>query len=164
MELTQQFYSNLSNITVILAVIAVFFYLYLHKKGRILDFIIALTLAVSVSEGFKFYFNTPRPVSTLNLEGGAFPSTHATVAYTAFFFYLLVCHTFTQGKGTSFKELRKPKEAAFFIAIFLLSFASAMLRILAVAHYLTDIIAGIILGLLISFVFVYYDLTARRSE
>lgn len=164
MEFTQVFYNSFSNLAVIGSILVLSVYLILHKKSRLVDFGIALILAVSASEGLKFFFNTSRPESLLSIEGGSFPSTHTTIAYTVFFFYLVVCHSLSRGKGLNFKELSSKKELTYFILLFMLSFAAGMLRLLAVAHYLIDIIAGIILGLIISLLFTYYDFAMRRIK
>lgn len=164
MEFTQVFYNEFSNLAVIGSVFVMFLYLLLHKKSRVIDFVVAIILAISASEGLKFFFNTPRPETALEIEGGSFPSTHTTVAYTAFFFYLVVCHTLNKEKGLKFKELSSKLELTYFSLLFSLSFLTGMLRLLASAHYLIDIIAGIILGLIVSLLFTYYDVNARRIK
>jgi membrane-associated phospholipid phosphatase len=55
-------------------------------------------------------------------------------------------------------------DIAFLIVLFILNFFTAIFRITSTAHSLIDVIAGIILGLIISLVFVYYDVSVKRER
>ncbi len=141
-------YFNNYFIVLFLAVIGLF--IFLNYKKRVLDYALALSLAQLISEGLKYIANTPRPTPIrpdIVFEGGSFPSTHTTMAFTAFFFLLI-----------SLKVSSK--------AIILISFTGALLigylRIISHAHYLTDVLAGIIIALLPALVFRYYDVSERR--
>ncbi len=146
----------------------IFLYIFINYKNKVLDYLFSLLLAVSISEGIKFFFDKPRPV--LELEGGSFPSTHATIAFNAVFFVLLACHTLStqqNREGKWFMLLRKFESMTkkqFLIIAFVLAFVIGILRIVTGAHYLEDVLAGVAVGLVASSVFRYYDVSARRLK
>jgi len=162
--LTFQFYDKLSDFTLNLSIIILYLYLIINKRSRILDFTIALIGAVAVAKVIKYITNFPRPEGVLVFDDSSFPSMHTTIAFVVFFFFLTVCHRLTIEKGFSFKDFRKAQDMAMFLSLGILSFSTGILRYASTAHHLIDVIAGIILGLLISLVFAYYDFSARRAK
>jgi membrane-associated phospholipid phosphatase len=162
--LTFEFYDKLSDFTLYSSVAILYIYLFFKKKDRLLDFSVALILAIAASKVIKHLTGFDRPQGVLVFDDSSFPSMHTTLAYTVFFFYLVVCHKLTQGKGLAFKDFRGIKQAFLVIVLFILSFLTGILRYISTAHHLRDVIAGIILGLIISLAFRYYDINARRVK
>ena len=154
---------------------------------RLLDYVICLFLGIVVSESIKYVINSPRPIPMygMNFEGGSFPSTHTTMAFTGFFFYLF-CTKFNKNKAMELKK-RIARVLPYFksyvdiksgevlgqnqkrlgntiaiIGFLLIADVIAALRIITGAHYFADIIAGIILGFCVVLPFMYYDISGRR--
>lgn len=127
-------------------------YILINYRQRLLDFVLAITLSQFISEGLKFIFNSPRPMPIrpdIMFEGGSFPSTHTTIAFTAFFFLLISLKN--SSKLISFLSL---------VGAVLIAF----LRIISHAHYLTDVLAGIIIAIVPTIIFRYYDISERRIK
>lgn len=146
----------------------IFLYIFVNYKNKVLDYLFSLLLAVSMSEGIKFFFDRPRPVS--ELEGGSFPSTHATIAFNAVFFVLLACHILSKHQNREGKwflllnKFESMTKEQFLIVTFVLAFTIGILRIVTGAHYLEDVLAGVAVGLIASLLFRYYDVSARRLK
>lgn len=127
--------------TIIISVFIVSIILYTaNKKWQI----IGLWLTVGGSVGFTFlakiFFDRPRPMNALLIETSAsFPSAHATVAvsFYGFILYLLL------------KKMNKKRDqilVALFglILILLIGFSRLYLGV----HYLSDVLAGFLIGFL----------------
>ncbi len=161
---TFAFYDKLSDFTLFSSIALLFLYLFLKHKDKIIDFSVALLIAITVSKVAKYLTNFPRPEGILVFDDASFPSMHTAMAFTTFFFFINVCHRLRYGKDCYFKDFRKPMDIAFLIVLFILNFFTAIFRITSTAHSLIDVIAGIILGLIISLVFVYYDVSVKRER
>jgi membrane-associated phospholipid phosphatase len=138
--------------------------IYKYKPSRLFDYLIMLILTSGISEIIKYFINKPRPESIYIFEGSGFPSTHSAVAAGIVFFYLLVCHSLPnsmKGVGEAIRTgiLRKNGIINFFII--LIGLTVVWLRVLLGAHYPIDVFAGIILGFLVSLVFVFYDISGK---
>lgn len=165
MELfTFQFYDQLSDLTLYLSIIILYLHLIFNKRGRIVDFTLALMTAIASSYTIKYLTGVSRPEGILIFNDSSFPSMHTTLAFTVFFFFLNVCHKLTTEKGFRFTEFRQGRNLALAIILGLLSTATGLLRFISTAHHLTDVFAGIILGLIISLFFAYYDFSMRRVK
>lgn len=132
--------------------------LFLARK-KFLGYFLVIMIASAVSEVIKNAIHLPRPViegSLMNFEGARFPSTHTTIAFAVAFFLL---HVLTYKKGrVGDVYLRK-----FIVFVsFLIAGTIAVTRILIGAHYPVDILAGILLGFLVSLPFRYCDLRLKR--
>ena len=158
----------LADFLVLAHLVGILLYIFLNYKSRILDYFFSLLLAVGMSEGLKFLLDKPRPV--LDLEGGSFPSTHAALAFNALFFVLLACHTLSKHQnreGRWFQILNyfgNMTKSKFLILISTTAISVGILRIVTGAHYIEDVLAGILVGLLAAGVFRYYDVSARRLK
>jgi len=125
-----------------------------------LDYILAIIAVAAISEVIKYITNIPRPESTYIFEGGSFPSGHTAVAFTAFFFYMMACHTLSMendGEGQGQVQNWLVVGLVLVLAVFV-----SILRVAIGAHYIFDIFAGIILAFLISLPFRYYDVSGRK--
>lgn len=161
--------------------------IYKKEKQRLLDYILCLLLGEVVSETIKYVVDAPRPVpmTGFRFEGSSFPSTHATVAFAGFFFFLLclnitkrhshtvktkimsilsryVTYNVIEEKGSA-SELQKWEKEAIFRVFFLLSaIFVAFLRVYTGAHYLLDVIVGAGIGFCVAVPFMFYDISSRR--
>ena len=164
-------FQYLSNLLLVILLIFVASILYKKQKDKVLDYFSALLLSLCIAEVMKYFINMPRPVSEWVIEGSSFPSTHATVAFAAFFFHLLLCHKLTVKQGRLSQPLGKHLsdisksiyKDKMIILIGLLAVGVGICRVLGQAHYLTDVFAGIILGFVVTVPFVFYDISLRRN-
>lgn len=159
------FLFNLDSILLIALIILVGLLIYFKKRNRLLDYGLALILTSGISEIFKYYINKPRPESMFLFEGSSFPSTHSASAAVIVFFYIFVCHSLSEkysGIGEAFIVKIKPNEWVVIALIAILGTLIAWLRVILGAHYPVDVFAGIILGFVISSIFVFYDVSGRR--
>lgn len=137
-----------------------------NLKGRVLDYIVAILLAEGISEGIKYVFHTQRPITALyglTFEGASFPSTHTAIAFTAAFFYY-----FTYIKHKNLIELESVTNVGLagynrlnsilIVIMFFVAFAICSLRIILGAHFFIDVLAGIILGFVVSFLISSIDI------
>ncbi len=154
---------NLDKVLLYILILTTFLYLYKYRKEKILDYTVALIAALSVSELLKTFINKPRPVPKfpgLVFEGSSFPSTHTTLAFVTAVF---ICHTLTSwGRGTK-NGLPKHRLMIELVVVFF-AVLVGYLRVFVGAHYLIDVIAGAILGSLISMPFRYYDVFVRKLK
>src|SRR3990167_2581721 len=160
--------NTFADLLVIIHLFGILVYIFVNYKSKVLDYFFSLLLAVAMSEGTKFFLDKPRPV--LDLEGGSFPSTHAALAFNALFFVLLACHTLSKHQnreGRWFQILNyfgSMTKSKFLILISTTAILVGILRIVTGAHYIEDVLAGILVGLLAAGVFRYYDVSARRLK
>lgn len=168
-ELALPFYSSfffLSLDKLLLPVLMIFAALYIFRRfrARFFDYIVALAIAGIVSEGLKYLINSPRPTwSVMTFEGGGFSSTHTTFAFTVFFF-LLICHVKKGAGGRSFLLKVNRGGVATLVITLIMALVVASIRLLIGAHYPVDVAAGIILALIVSILFVYYDISGRKIK
>lgn len=108
--------------------------LYFRKKEKILPFGISIFLTIVTSTLIKYLIARPRPsFSPLLIKTSpSFPSTHAAVAAASYFFF------------------RKLKTIPKIVAL-VLSLIVASTGYYNGLHYLSDIFAGMVLGILISY-------------
>lgn len=108
--------------------------LYFQKKDKIIPFWISIISTGIISTLIKHLIGRPRPdISSLIIKTSpSFPSTHAAIATAGFFFFIKL------------KPLPK------MIAL-VLSLIVASTGYYNGVHYLSDIFAGIFLGILISY-------------
>ena len=159
---------TLADILVALHLLVVFLYIFVNHKNKVLDYLFFLLLTVALSEGLKFFIDKPRPV--LELEGGSFPSTHTAVAFNAAWFVLFACHTLSKHQNREGKwflllnKFESMTKKQFLSIIFAFAFVIGALRVLSGVHYIIDVIAGGLFGLLTAVVFKYYDVSARKLK
>lgn len=131
-----------------LMTIAVCLLFWLHKKPyHLIQFLITLATGSLVVYLIKIFIARPRPVEALiNVSGYSFPSGHAAIA-TLFCFIIIF----------AYKEYIKNYFLKIsFISFFVISaLAISFSRVYLSVHYLSDVIVGILLGLLISSISVF---------
>jgi undecaprenyl-diphosphatase len=126
----------------------------LRKKGEILRFFLAFFCLTAVCFWLQNFTARFRPYEVLegvrylgfiDPGGFSFPSYHAA---TSFFGAVVMSHKFKKYKGY------------FFILAAFISFS----RIYLGAHYLTDILAGAIIGIVVAKVVINYGRRANRHS
>lgn len=133
-------------ISIIISV--VLFTKYSKRKG--LFFTLIILTATILIRAFKEVFSRPRPINQLITETGfSFPSGHATMAIV--FFGCLVY---------LFSKEKKKTLTISIILILLIGLSRIYLRV----HYLSDVLAGFILGSLILATGIYLDKKLNRHK
>lgn len=116
------------------------FLLYKKEYLKMKIFTIAITLGVILSQGLKYLILRPRPISQLITETGySFPSGHATIAMV--FFGMLIYLFKDEIKNES-------KRYLFIVVNILLILDISFSRIYLNVHYFSDVLAGLVLGLI----------------
>ena len=165
------FYDFIDNFAIFVYVIIVGILIYNRFRRKLLDYIGILILAVAISEGLKYFIARPRPELGVikGFEGSSFPSTHSTIVFTAFFFFLFSCHSLSfikkkrEGdKSTHSDRVEVSENILVIVLLFLGALGVAILRVVVGAHYPVDIFAGAVLGFLISVPFRYYDISITK--
>ena len=117
-------------------VVSIFLYVYRRKKESVV-FFCSVAAAGIIIEALKFIFVRSRPPNPIIIATGySFPSGH--VIATLVFFGLLACILFR-------KKSQKIKLTSYFIAGILI-FAVGFSRIYLRVHWLTDVLAGFVVG------------------
>ncbi len=126
--------------------ILAFAYLYFKRDKNAVPFATALVILFILSEILKYIFKEPRPcadgnfawVSQVACESGyAFPSSHA-LSLTGLVFFL-----------KNFKYV----QAAYIVWLVIILFS----RVYLGQHYLTDVIAGVIISIIVGYVIYKYE-------
>lgn len=131
---------------VIVSILIAGFLFYKGKKKQSIFFIGVMALASVLIKGLKFVIGRARPTNALLLETSeSMPSGHATIAVVFFgaLAFLLI---------REFKFKKNFKSKKLFIApVVLLVLISGFTRIYLRVHWLTDVLAGFLLGSIILF-------------
>lgn len=134
--------TNIMSVLGITIILVLTFY-FLHKKNAHKDMIIyisAITLCLLITNIIKILIKRERPLEhILEVSGFSFPSSHASISMIVYGFIILLIHKYYQGK---FKNLY-----TFILCFFI--FLTGLSRIYFNVHYITDVIAGYSLGLII---------------
>ncbi len=143
------FVSNIgSPLSFLLITICVCLIFWLHKKPyHLLQFLITLASGSLIVYLIKIFIARPRPVEALiEVSGYSFPSGHATIA-TLFCFLIIFAY-----KNHIKNQLLKFIFILFFI---ITALAISFSRIYLSVHYMSDVVVGIAIGLLISSISVF---------
>ncbi|MFZ2523579.1 MAG: phosphatase PAP2 family protein [Minisyncoccia bacterium] len=125
--------------------IAVLIYLVRNIKYSIL-FIFSLGFGAAIVYILKIIFDVSRPIDgVMHVLGKSFPSGHATVSTI---FFVMLIYIFDD-YFTSFRR------HLFNFACLLMIFLVAISRVYLGVHWVSDVLAGILLGCAVSFVSVY---------
>ncbi len=167
------FYDFIDNFAIFIYVFIVGVLIYKRFRNKFLDYVGILVLSSAISEGLKYIIAKPRPALGIEkgFEGASFPSTHSTIVFTAFFFFLFACHSMSfiksrrEGvKSTHSSRVEVSENIFVIVLLFLGALTVGALRILVGAHYPVDVLAGAVLGFLISLPFRYYDITIHKVK
>ena len=134
-----------------IGILLVFVFLYIFYKKYSYLFLFTCLFNVGFNYILKILFNRPRPyeisneiINFTNSLGKSFPSGHMVCATTIIFFVLLI--------SFNSKTKKKTRIAILLICVMFL-IGVALSRMYFGQHYLTDIIAGILLALCLSIFF-----------
>ena len=145
---------------------AVVILLLFYKAGWSVFLFANLIISGFVGQGFKYLFNTPRPLTyftehlpdiQLQLADGvemsryySFPSGHAITFFVLFFTLCLITTEFLAGK-----KLQRPRLISSLAQIILFIFVllGCYSRIYLSQHFAEDIWGGLVVGLLVSMLF-----------
>lgn len=150
------FISSINNIyqIIITSIIFLIFLIYKKMHKQIIFFVISMLGIGFLFVLFKELIKRERPISNLiEINGYSFPSGHAALSTTlAFCVYLI------------FKDKVRYKKSFLTVLIFyplLISFTRVYLHV----HYLSDVIAGIGLGLIwVSLIYLIFTLNDRGQN
>jgi undecaprenyl-diphosphatase len=124
---------------VILITVATLFLFKWSGKRNTSEFLMAISVSFVLVWLVKFFVNHPRPeLGIITAYGPSFPSAHAAVATTFFLFFL----RFMRHDKNVF---RKTTHQAFCV---LAPFMVGLSRIYLGVHWLSDVVAGIVVGVM----------------
>jgi len=127
-----------SQIIIGLLIIASLLFWLFNKKAFIAPLLIAVAGSNLISDLSKLFFQRPRPLNPVYWETTfSFPSGHATAAMACYGFLMYFC----------FKNIKRSLDRNIFMAsgLFLI-IAIGFSRLYLGVHYLSDVIAGYLLG------------------
>ena len=135
----------------ILFIIFALFLLIKQKKYRVYAFTIATSLGIASSEMIKIFVARARPISSFISETSySFPSVHATMSTILLFSAIFLIIPLIKN--------RMQKKIAF-VPVVIIFPLIALSRIYLSVHFASDVIAGIVLGLicyLASFILIFH--------
>lgn len=137
-----------SPVSFVLITIGICLVFWLHKKPyHLLQFLITLSVGGLSVYLIKIFIARPRPVEAMiDVNGYSFPSGHATIA-TLFCFLIIFAYK---------KHIKNKLMKFIFILFFTISaLAISFSRVYLSVHYLSDVVVGMLLGLLISSISVF---------
>lgn len=131
-----------------LLIIALSLYFWLHKKPyHLIQAVVTIGSGLLIVYLIKIYVAKVRPVEALiNVGGYSFPSGHATISTI---FCSLIIFSFKD----YIKNIYLKVSFIFFFA--LMALVVSFSRVYLSVHYLSDVVVGILLGLLISAISVF---------
>lgn len=143
------FITNIMSFTGIMIIFLLTIFLLRKKSAKrdIFIYIITIALGVSLNAIIKILVRRGRPISSyLEVTGYSFPSGHSLTAMIVYGYLILLIQKYYQGK-------RKNLYITFLLlAIFLTGFS----RIYFNVHYITDVLAGYSLGIIILCISNYF--------
>lgn len=142
--------------TTVLSVLCLIFFIYLFYKKRYHDsalLAVAMMTGVIAELSAKFLIQRPRPENSLvEFTTSSFPSGHATMAIV---FFVILAFTFKDDIKNAYYRY------TFIISCLIIAVIISFSRLYLNAHWLSDVIAGIALGL---FIVTFYILLIRYIE
>ncbi len=135
---------------ILLLVLTILIFVLLKKKEEKMYFLGQFLGVVAISQGLKFFFQRERPLLLYRLveeTGFSFPSGHSMVG-SAFYGYLIYL--------LSKSKLPKRKRILFSVVLTILIVGIGFSRIYLGVHYASDVLAGVVLGICYTSLFVIY--------
>lgn len=144
-------FGNVAVAFVAIVITSLLFYIFKYKREAL--FIIAISFTGLITLSLKFLFSRPRPTNqhvTLieSYQNHSFPSGH-TLSYVVFFGFLIVLMQQLKSIPTYLRNIISL--FAYFMFI-----VGPLSRIYLGAHWFTDIIGGLLIGLLYLIFLIYY--------
>lgn len=136
------FITNIMSFIGIVIILGLTVYLLRKKKAKkeIILYNIIILLCLIITNLIKIIVKRERPLEQLiNVTGFSFPSSHSSISMVVYGFLILLIRKYYNGK---FKNL-------YIFICLLLIFLTGLSRIYFNVHYITDVIAGYSLGLII---------------
>ncbi len=161
LHLNDKFLSQFEFITNIMSFWSVFFlciilFVIMYKKKKINDFLflsVNVLSSIVIIRVFKIIFQRPRPLWPLIEETGySYPSGHTLTATCFYGSLIILVNKYFKGKLKIFANI-------FLVAMILLTGLS---RIYLGVHYLSDVIAGYILGTIV--LLIVYKIFNRNNK
>lgn len=134
--------------TLIVVVVLLSIFLFKKHKDKALLLFGSVGVTAVLSEGIKYLFHHARPVVSLVTETSfGFPSSHASISLV---FFSVLIFIFKDNIKNNFK-----KKLFIFSSIFLVLLIGFS-RIYLNAHYLSDVLAGYVLGAIVFILSIYF--------
>lgn len=134
--------TNLMSLVGVIIILIITIYFLRKKNARkdIMIYIGTILVCLAFTNLIKVIIRRTRPINTLiEVSGFSFPSSHASIAMVVYGYLILLIRKYYQGK-------RKNLYIVLCICMILLTGIS---RIYFNVHYITDVIAGFSLGLIL---------------
>lgn len=123
---------------ILLSILIFGYFIYKHKRAKAIIFAVSMSLGFIIVEAIKLFFHRIRPFNSLVYEAGfSFPSSHSTMAAI---FFLLLIYLFKDSIKNKFSRI------GFIVGSVLLILLTGFSRIFLNVHWLSDVIAGFVLG------------------
>lgn len=137
----------------LIAAFALIYFIYTKNYSGAGHVVLVALMCEILTKALKYYFLVKRPELSF-FDTPAYPSGHTSGAATAVAFL-----------GVFFAQAKHSKQKAIYIAIFWLIFISGLSRVYLNVHWLSDIIGGAFLGLMIAGLghISYHKFAGRRT-
>ena len=141
--------TNIMSFTGIMIIFLLTIFLLRKKSAKrdIFIYLIAITLGVSLNAIIKILVGRSRPISSyLEVTGYSFPSGHSLASMIVYGYLVLLIKKYYQGK----------REKLYITFLLLAIFLTGFSRIYFNVHYITDVLAGYSLGIIILCISNYF--------
>lgn len=127
---------------IIILILTIILFRKRNIKKELIVFIISIGICLLITNIIKILIGRDRPTDTLiDVTGYSFPSAHSSISMLVYGYLGLLINKYYKGK---YKNL-------YILLCILMVFLTGLSRIYFNVHYITDVIAGFSLGLIILF-------------